>query len=77
MAVELRVGGHPVTVPNICSISQVPARTSATSPPEVGSRAKPHEIEIWFADDDDTLYMLSGGGDRSDWVRNLRSRAGA
>lgn len=30
-----------------------------------------HEIEIWFALDGMTLYMLSGGGDRSDWVRNL------
>ncbi len=29
-------------------------------------------IEIWFAIDDDTLYILSGGGDRSDWVKNLR-----
>jgi deazaflavin-dependent oxidoreductase (nitroreductase family) len=35
---------------------------------------KPHRIEIWFAIDPDraALYMLSGGGDRSDWVRNLR-----
>ena len=33
---------------------------------------RPHEIEIWFAADGDTLYLLSGGGDRSDWVRNLR-----
>jgi len=33
---------------------------------------EPREIEIWFALDGDTLYMLSGGGDRSDWVRNLR-----
>jgi deazaflavin-dependent oxidoreductase (nitroreductase family) len=32
----------------------------------------PHRIEIWFAIDGQTLYMLSGGGDRSDWVRNLR-----
>jgi deazaflavin-dependent oxidoreductase (nitroreductase family) len=32
----------------------------------------PHRIEIWFAIDQDTLYMLSGGGDRSDWVKNLR-----
>jgi deazaflavin-dependent oxidoreductase (nitroreductase family) len=32
-----------------------------------------HQIEIWFAADVDTLYMLSGGGDRSDWVRNLRA----
>jgi len=32
---------------------------------------RPHEIEIWFALDGRTLYLLSGGGDRSDWVRNL------
>jgi deazaflavin-dependent oxidoreductase (nitroreductase family) len=33
---------------------------------------RPHEIEIWFANNNHaTLYMLSGGGDRSDWVRNL------
>lgn len=33
---------------------------------------RPHEIEIWFALEDQTLYMLSGGRDRSDWVKNLR-----
>jgi deazaflavin-dependent oxidoreductase (nitroreductase family) len=35
---------------------------------------RPHEIEIWFAliPEAQTLYMLSGGGDRSDWVKNLR-----
>jgi deazaflavin-dependent oxidoreductase (nitroreductase family) len=33
----------------------------------------PHEIEIWFALAGRTLYLLSGGGDRSDWVRNLRA----
>ena len=33
---------------------------------------RPHEIEIWFGLDGETLYMLSGGGDRSDWVKNLR-----
>ncbi len=32
----------------------------------------PHEIEIWFALRGSTLYMLSGGGDRADWVKNLR-----
>jgi deazaflavin-dependent oxidoreductase (nitroreductase family) len=32
---------------------------------------RPREIEIWFGLDGATLYMLSGGGDRSDWVRNL------
>src|SRR5436190_10197056 len=33
---------------------------------------RPHRIEIWFAIDGDALYMLSGGGERSDWVKNLR-----
>ncbi len=35
---------------------------------------RPHEIEIWFAlgDSGHTLYLLSGGRDRSDWVKNLR-----
>jgi len=33
---------------------------------------RPHRIEIWFAIDGETLYMLSGGGERSDWVKNLR-----
>jgi deazaflavin-dependent oxidoreductase (nitroreductase family) len=32
---------------------------------------KPHEIEIWFGLEGSTLYMLSGGRDRSDWVRNI------
>lgn len=33
----------------------------------------PHTIEIWFAlaEDGGTLYMLSGGLDRSDWVKNI------
>jgi deazaflavin-dependent oxidoreductase (nitroreductase family) len=30
-----------------------------------------HEIEIWFALDGETLYMLSGGRDSSDWVKNI------
>ena len=35
---------------------------------------EPHEIEIWFAlvPERRTLCMLSGGRDRSDWVKNLR-----
>src|SRR5687767_540063 len=32
----------------------------------------PHEIEIWFALVDSRLYMLAGGRERSDWVRNLQ-----
>jgi deazaflavin-dependent oxidoreductase (nitroreductase family) len=30
-----------------------------------------HEIEIWFAIQNNTLYLLSGS-ERSDWVKNLR-----
>jgi deazaflavin-dependent oxidoreductase (nitroreductase family) len=33
---------------------------------------EPREIEIWFALEEKTLYMLSGGLDRSDWVKNLK-----
>jgi deazaflavin-dependent oxidoreductase (nitroreductase family) len=33
---------------------------------------QPHRIEIWFALEGSTLYLLSGGGERSDWVKNLR-----
>jgi deazaflavin-dependent oxidoreductase (nitroreductase family) len=32
---------------------------------------RPHRIEIWFALGDGAAYLLSGGGDRSDSVRNL------
>jgi deazaflavin-dependent oxidoreductase (nitroreductase family) len=35
----------------------------------------PHQIEIWFAADPaagDVLYLLAGGRDRADWVRNIR-----
>ena len=31
---------------------------------------RPHTIEIWFAIHEQTIYMLSGGGDKSDWVKN-------
>jgi deazaflavin-dependent oxidoreductase (nitroreductase family) len=35
---------------------------------------RPHTVEIWFARRGPTLYLLSGGGERADWVRNLRRR---
>jgi deazaflavin-dependent oxidoreductase (nitroreductase family) len=31
----------------------------------------PHEIEIWFWLKDTTVYLMSGGMDKSDWVKNL------
>jgi deazaflavin-dependent oxidoreductase (nitroreductase family) len=32
---------------------------------------RPHRIEIWYAADGETLYLLSGGGTLSDWVQNV------
>jgi deazaflavin-dependent oxidoreductase (nitroreductase family) len=32
---------------------------------------RPHEIEIWFGADGNSLYLLSGSK-TSDWVKNLR-----
>jgi deazaflavin-dependent oxidoreductase (nitroreductase family) len=32
---------------------------------------RPHTIEIWFAVDGDVIYLMAGGRDRSDWVRNV------
>ncbi|MEO8285136.1 MAG: nitroreductase family deazaflavin-dependent oxidoreductase [Chloroflexota bacterium] len=36
---------------------------------------KAYTVEIWFATSpgSDTLYMLSGGGSRSDWVKNIQA----
>jgi deazaflavin-dependent oxidoreductase (nitroreductase family) len=39
----------------------------------IGRRTgKAHTIEIWFGLHEGRLYLLSGGGDRADWVQNLR-----
>jgi len=34
---------------------------------------RPHTIEIWFAEHGPLVYLLSGDGGRSDWVRNIRA----
>jgi deazaflavin-dependent oxidoreductase (nitroreductase family) len=31
----------------------------------------PHTIEIWYAVHNGCIYLMAGGRDRSDWVRNL------
>jgi deazaflavin-dependent oxidoreductase (nitroreductase family) len=36
---------------------------------------RPHRIEIWFAAHRGKLYLMSGGRDRSDWVKNLQGNA--
>ncbi len=33
---------------------------------------RPHEIEIWFGISDGTLFLLSGGRQRADWVKNIK-----
>jgi len=38
---------------------------------------RPHEIEIWFGIKGGTLFVLSGGGESSDWVKNLRANPSA
>ena len=35
----------------------------------------PHEIEIWFGINENVLYLLSGGGENSDWVKNMRANS--
>jgi deazaflavin-dependent oxidoreductase (nitroreductase family) len=34
--------------------------------------SRPHTIEIWFALSNQTLYLLSGSKEKSDWVKNLK-----
>ena len=31
----------------------------------------PHRIEIWFTVHNHRIYLISGGGYRADWVKNL------
>ena len=39
----------------------------------IGRRSgRMHTIEIWFACQGQTLYMLSGGRDQADWVKNAQ-----
>ena len=33
----------------------------------------PHTIEIWFALQDEVVFLLAGGSEESDWVKNLRA----
>ena len=42
----------------------------------IGRRTgRPHRIEIWCAAEDRRVYLLSGGREQSDWVRNLQADA--
>ncbi len=34
---------------------------------------QPHRIEIWFGIDGERIFIMSGGRERSDWVKNLKA----
>jgi deazaflavin-dependent oxidoreductase (nitroreductase family) len=36
---------------------------------------KPHRIEIWFVVEEGLVFLLAGGRDSADWVRNVRAEA--
>ncbi|HEX5597126.1 MAG TPA: nitroreductase/quinone reductase family protein [Micromonosporaceae bacterium] len=33
---------------------------------------EPQTIELWYGEFDGTIYLLSGSGERADWVGNLK-----
>ena len=47
-----------------------PRQTKSYSARATNQPGRSHTIEIWFALHEQTLYMLSGGRDKSDWVKN-------
>ena len=86
IVIGVRIEGKTTKVKIICVCRpQFKLRTRTTCPPTPQQFAdddfcylttigrvtgQPHTIEIWFALDGDTLYMLSGSH-TSDWVKNL------
>ena len=73
-----RYGSEETNLINISPASEPTLARWANEPfaylTTIGRRTgAPHRIEIWFAVDQGTLYLLSGGRDRADWVRNLQA----
>jgi deazaflavin-dependent oxidoreductase (nitroreductase family) len=67
--------GYRVSLVTCLNDTQSLAREQFCYLTTVGRRTgRPHTIEIWFAASPDgrTLYMLAGGGERADWVKNIR-----
>ncbi len=54
--------GRPPDAPDYCYVTTKGRRSG-----------RPHTIEIWFATRGSVVYLLSGDGGRSDWVRNIRA----
>ena len=53
--------GHELAAEDYCYVT--------TTGRVTGNR---HQIEIWFAANSDTIYILAGGGHTSDWVKNAK-----
>ena len=61
-------------IPNTTSTLAQWADESFTYLTTIGRRSgTPHRIEIWFAVENGVMYLLSGGRDHADWVRNLQA----
>lgn len=55
------------------SLAQVAAEQFAYLTTNGRKSGEPHRIEIWFGVYDGRIFLMSGGRDRSDWVKNLQS----
>lgn len=55
------------------SIAQVAGEQFAYLTTTGRTSGEAHRIEIWFGVHDGRIYLMSGGRDRSDWVRNLQA----
>lgn len=55
------------------SLAQVATETFAYLTTSGRKSGEAHRIEIWFGVHDGRIYLMSGGRDRSDWVKNLQS----
>ena len=58
------VAGQGVDGPAFCYLTTTGRRTG-----------RPHTIVIWFVVVGATAYLMAGGRDRADWVRNLMADA--
>ena len=72
-------GGCDVVAPEAAIIGEMDIPSAWASEPfcyltTTGRRSgRPHTIEIWFALESGVFYLMAGGRERADWVRNLRA----
>jgi deazaflavin-dependent oxidoreductase (nitroreductase family) len=69
MPVMKRQPDHPEDMKTLLSRLAKEEYCYVTTTGRVSGR--PHRIEIWFGLNGSTVYLLSGGMDKSDWVKNL------